>query len=60
MKKFCKSCKILVEKDKCPICKKTQFTNNWKGRIIIIDKKKSLLAQRINAEQDGEYAIKVR
>ena len=60
MKKFCKTCKILVEKDKCPICKKTQFTSNWKGRMIIINKNKSLLAKRINAEHEGEYAIKVR
>jgi len=60
MKKFCKDCKILVEKDKCPICKKNQFVSNWKGRIIIIDKDKSVLAKKINAEVNGEYAIKLR
>ena len=60
MKKFCKACKILVEKDQCPVCKKNQFVTNWKGRIIIIDKEKSVLAQKISAPANGEYAIKLR
>lgn len=60
MKKFCKDCKILVEGDKCPICKRNKFLTNWKGRIIILDAQKSLLAKKLKAIKEGEYAIKLR
>ncbi len=58
-KKACKSCKIFVEGDECPICKGTQFVTNWKGRLYIIDANKSEIAKKIGAKVKGEYAIKV-
>lgn len=60
MKKVCKNCKIFVKGDECPICKKNQFSTSWKGRIHIINEKKSEIAKRLGAELKGEYAIKVR
>ncbi|MDP2749976.1 MAG: transcription elongation factor subunit Spt4 [Nanoarchaeota archaeon] len=59
-KKTCKRCKIFVEGNECPICKGDQFTTNWQGRIAILDKKKSIVAQKIGVEVDGEYAIKTK
>lgn len=58
-KKACKSCKIFVEGDECPVCKGSQFVTNWKGRLYIIDANKSVIAQKIGAKVKGEYAIKV-
>ena len=58
-KKACKKCKIFVDGDECPICKGTQFTTNWKGRIFVVDAKQSEIAQRVGLTQPGEYAIKV-
>lgn len=58
-KKACKKCKIFVEGDECPICKGTQFITNWKGRLYVVDAKKSEIAKKIGAEVKGEYAIKV-
>jgi DNA-directed RNA polymerase subunit E" len=59
-KKVCKSCKIFVEGSECPLCKGTQFSTNWQGRLYIVDPKKSQIAKRIGIEAKGEYAIKVR
>ena len=57
-RKVCKKCKIFVEKDKCPLCKKNQFQTNWKGRINILDAEKSEIAQKLEIKVKGEYAIK--
>ncbi len=60
MRKVCKSCKVFVKGDECPICKGNQFTESWKGRIFIQDANKSEVAKKIGANVKGEYAIKVR
>jgi DNA-directed RNA polymerase subunit E" len=58
-KKVCKKCKIFVEGDKCPICKSNQFSETWKGKIIILDPENSEIAKKIGIKQKGEYALKV-
>jgi len=60
MKKVCKKCKIFVAKDKCPICNGDDFTDNWQGRINILDAEKSEIAKKISIKQKGEYVIKTR
>ena len=59
-KKVCKQCKIMVEKDVCPICHNADFVDSWKGRIFILNHEKSIVAQKIGIKHDGEYAIKTR
>jgi len=59
-KKACRSCKIIVEKNECPLCKKNQFSTSWKGRINIIDANKSEIAKKIGITIKGEYVLKVR
>jgi len=59
-KKTCKKCKIFVDGDKCPICKGNQFSTLWQGRIYILDPEKSLIAEKIELKNKGEFAIKVR
>ena len=59
-KKSCKSCKAFVEGSECPVCKGNQFSNNWQGRLFILDANKSVIAQKIGIKVKGEYAIKVR
>ncbi len=58
--KVCKKCKLFVEEDICPICKKDSFTTSFQGRIAFIDTKNSRIAKEMGVEQPGEYAIKVR
>jgi len=59
-KKVCKQCKIFVDGETCPVCKGNQFTNNWQGRLAIIDCNKSVIAQKVGIKMKGEYAIKAR
>jgi len=59
-KKVCKKCKIVVEGNECPVCKGNQFSNNWQGRLYIIDPNKSYIAKKVSNTVKGEYAIKVR
>jgi RNA polymerase subunit RPABC4/transcription elongation factor Spt4 len=58
--KVCKKCKLFVEGDLCPICKKDSFSTSWQGRISLIDTKHSRIAKEMAFEMPGEYAIKVR
>ncbi len=58
-KKVCKTCRIFVDGKECPLCKKQNFTTNWKGRIAILDARKSDVAKRVGIKKKGEYAIKV-
>ena len=35
-------------------------TTNWQGRVFVFNTNKSAIADKIGAEQKGEYAIKIR
>ena len=59
-KKVCKKCKIFVDSGECPLCKGKSFTTNWQGRVTILDAKKSMIAEKIGTEKEGEYSIKSR
>ena len=59
-KKVCKTCKLFVDGKECPICKGTQFTTTWRGRLHILDANKSEIAKKVEIKVKGEYGIKVR
>lgn len=59
-KKVCRKCKLFVEGPTCPLCKGSDFTPNFQGRLNILDANKSMIAQKIGIKMKGEYAIKVR
>ena len=59
-KKACKRCKLFVDGSECPVCKTNQFSNNWQGRLYVIDPNKSTISQKIGITVKGEYAIKVK
>ncbi len=57
-KKACKKCKILVDGNKCSLCQGDQFTESWKGKIIVLNAEKSEIAKKTEIKVKGEYAIK--
>ena len=59
-KKVCKKCKLFVDGSECPSCKGNQFSNNFQGRLFIIDPNKSQIAKKVDIKVKGEYAIKVK
>ena len=38
--KACKNCKLIYEGDNCPSCGKKEFSDNFKGKVEIIDLRK--------------------
>ncbi len=58
--KVCKKCKLFVEADMCPLCKRDSFSTSWQGRLVIIDTNNSHIAKELGVTEAGEYAIKVR
>ena len=59
-KKVCRKCRLFVDGSVCPLCKGSNFTDNWKGRIVVTDPNKSEIAKKLGFHAKGEYAIKVR
>lgn len=59
--KACKICKKIYEgEDKCPRCESKENTDSFKGRIHVLNKDKSEIAQKLNIQDNGEFAIKTR
>jgi len=59
-KKVCKICRRIYEEGVCPNCGSKEFTTNFKGKIIILDKEKSIIAKNLKIISNGEFAIKSR
>ena len=59
-KKVCKKCRVFVGGDECPICKGTNFSTSWQGRLNVTNAEKSEIAKIVNIKQKGEYAVKCR
>jgi len=50
--KACKICNTIFEGEKCPRCNSKNFTDSFKGQIMI--------AKKINLKEKGTFAIKTR
>ncbi|MBU0893986.1 MAG: DNA-directed RNA polymerase subunit E'' [Nanoarchaeota archaeon] len=59
--KACRLCNTIYENgEKCPKCGSKEFTDSFKGRIVIINPEKSEIAKKINIKDKGNFAIKTR
>jgi len=59
--KACKICKTIYQTgDRCPSCESKEFTESFKGRIVVLNPEKSEIAPRIDIKTKGEFAIKTR
>jgi len=57
----CKVCNTIFEgSEKCPNCDSKEYTDTFKGRIVVVDPKKSEIATNINLKEKGNFAIKTR
>jgi len=59
-KKACRMCNTIFEGDKCPKCDSREFTEGFKGRIVILNPEKSEIAKKLNLKEKGNFAIKTR
>jgi DNA-directed RNA polymerase subunit E" len=58
--KACKICNTIYEGDKCPKCESKESTDNFKGRIVVLNPETSEIAQKLNLKSKGNFAIKTR
>jgi len=59
VKKACTKCLLISEEDKCPLCG-AKTSKMWQGYLIILDYKRSKIAQKMGIKANGKYALKVR
>ena len=58
--KACKICNRIYEGDKCPNCDSKEFTEGFKGRIVVMNPEKSEVSEKLKIRKKGNYAIKTR
>lgn len=58
--KACKICNRIYEGDKCTNCDSKEFTEGFKGRIVVINPEKSEISEKLKIRKKGNYAIKTR
>jgi len=57
----CKICKKIYEsREKCPKCGAKEYSETFKGRIVVLNPEKSEIAQKLNLKEKGNFAIKTR
>lgn len=56
----CKRCNRIVEGNVCPICGDSNLSDDWRGYVIILDPEGSQIAERMEVDTPGRYALRVR
>ncbi len=57
--KACKHCKTIYEGSECPNCKSKDVSENFKGKVEIMNVEKSELAKNLKIHKKGNYAIRL-
>ncbi len=60
MSRACRLCKVITEEMACPICKGTDLSDDYSGLLIILDPEGSQLAEKMEIEKEGQYALRIR
>ena len=58
--KACKRCNRIFEEEKCPGCGSTEFTDSFKGRVMVINTEKSEIENKLKLKDKGAFAVKTR
>ena len=56
----CRTCKNISEETICPVCKGTEFSDDYSGLLVVLNAENSLLAEKLDTNQAGVYALKIR
>jgi DNA-directed RNA polymerase subunit E" len=56
----CRSCKNISDETVCPVCKGTEFSDDYSGLLIVLDPENSILAEKLDTTEEGQYALKIR
>ncbi len=50
----------MSEETVCPVCKNTEFSDDFSGLLVVLDAENSILAEKLNTSEPGNYALKIR
>ncbi|MDY6775336.1 MAG: transcription elongation factor subunit Spt4 [Halobacteria archaeon] len=56
----CRECHRVVEGEECPVCMSTNLSEDWSGYVVITDPEKSEIADKMDVDMKGKFALKVR
>ncbi|MCW4012426.1 MAG: DNA-directed RNA polymerase subunit E'' [Candidatus Bathyarchaeota archaeon] len=56
----CRSCKNISDETVCPVCKGTEFSEDYSGLLVVLDPENSILAEKLDTTEEGQYALKIR
>ena len=59
-KKVCKNCNMIYEGEKCPNCSSQEYTEEIKGRVVVLDPENSEIAKNLKITKKGSYVIKAK
>ncbi|MEM3405980.1 MAG: transcription elongation factor subunit Spt4 [Candidatus Pacearchaeota archaeon] len=57
--KACKVCKTIYEEERCPNCNNQEYSEDFKGKMIILNPEKSEVAKNLKITKRGNYTIKI-
>jgi DNA-directed RNA polymerase subunit E" len=57
--KACTKCHRIMEEERCALCN-LATSKNWTGFLIVVDPENSQIAQELQIQLPGEYALRVR
>ena len=58
--KVCRTCRLFVEGNVCPLCNGTNFSRSWKGMVIIKNPAESEIAKTLGITTKGKYCLWVK
>ena len=58
--KACKNCRTVFEGQKCPACGSAEFTDSFKGKIVVLNPEQSEIAQKLKLTSKGTFATRLR
>ena len=56
----CRTCKNISDDTVCPVCKGTEFSDDYSGLLVVLDPENSILAEKLDTTEEGNYALKIR
>ncbi|MDY6780797.1 MAG: transcription elongation factor subunit Spt4 [Halobacteria archaeon] len=57
----CRDChRVVRDAEECPECGSTSLSDDWKGYVFLIEPENSEIAEAMETEREGKYALKVR
>jgi len=56
----CRECHRVTRDEVCPACGSENLSDDWSGYVVIVEPDESEIAEKMEVELAGKYALKVR